>query len=145
MPEVAPVSICRGFSTSSTIDTASCSISKHAARYAARANERGTAIVTDVWGRLPLRDATAALVVSVFAPRNAEEFARILVPSGALLVVTPTPGHLRELVGPLGLISIDPLKQERLDGKFAPLFAPAVERRVEYTANVSRPLAIAAA
>jgi 23S rRNA (guanine745-N1)-methyltransferase len=52
----------------------------------------------------------------VFAPRNAAEFARILVAGGVLVVLTPTSRHLRELVGPLGMISVEEGKVARLDG-----------------------------
>jgi 23S rRNA (guanine745-N1)-methyltransferase len=51
---------------------------------------------------LPLADACADLMLDIFAPRNGAEFHRVLRPGGALLVVTPHPDHLAELVGPLG-------------------------------------------
>ncbi len=51
-----------------------------------------------------MRDAVAALVLNVFAPRNGAETTRVLAPGGLLAVVTPTERHLEELVGPLGLL-----------------------------------------
>src|SRR3954469_6426228 len=82
-----------------------------ALRRAARAHERAGAVGADAWKPLPLRDGIATIVLSVFAPRNAEEIARVLAAprgagqgaaqSGALLAVTPTTRHLHELVGPL--------------------------------------------
>ena len=89
-------------------------LSKPAVRRAARAHPRAGAVVADVWRGLPLRDGTAAAVTCVFAPRNAPEIARVLHPDGVLVVVTPMPHHLRELVQPLGLLEIDPRKEERL-------------------------------
>jgi 23S rRNA (guanine745-N1)-methyltransferase len=97
--------------------------STFALRRAARAHVRAGAIGCDVWGRLPLGDGLAGLVLDVFAPRNGPEFARILHAEGRLIVVTPTPDHLRELVVPLGLISVDTRKRERLESELSPGFA----------------------
>lgn len=98
-------------------------ISKRAARRAARAHPHIAAVVGDVWVRLPLRTGSAALVLDVFAPRNAAEFRRVLADDGALLVVTPGPQHLRELVEDLGLISVQADKDERLAEKLGADFA----------------------
>ncbi|TDB38280.1 MAG: methyltransferase domain-containing protein [Actinobacteria bacterium] len=109
-------------------------ISKAAAKRAARAHERIGAVVCDAWGRLPVRDGAAALVLDVFAPRNAAEFARILAPGGALVVVTPTQRHLHEIVGPLGMIAVDAEKDRRLAEQLGDVFeltgSVAVEERM---------------
>jgi 23S rRNA (guanine745-N1)-methyltransferase len=89
-------------------------LSKHALRRAARAHPRIAAVACDAWRPLPVREGAAALVLSVFAPRNGPEIARVLRPGGALLVVTPTERHLAELVERLGLLTVDERKQERL-------------------------------
>jgi 23S rRNA (guanine745-N1)-methyltransferase len=106
-------------------------ISKHAARRAARAHPRMSAIVCDAWGRLPLRDGVAGAVLCVFAPRNAAEFARILAPGGAVVVAAPTQRHLAELVEPLGLISVDAEKDERLEASLGERFERESEELVE--------------
>ncbi|HEV2874379.1 MAG TPA: methyltransferase domain-containing protein [Thermoleophilaceae bacterium] len=104
-------------------------LSKHALRRAARAHPRIAAVACDVWRSLPVRDSVGALALSVFAPRNGAETARVLRPGGALLVVTPTERHLAELVDRLGLLTVDERKQERLG---ATLDAHLdLERRVE--------------
>ena len=90
-------------------------ISKFAARRAARAHGRIAAAVCDAWTRMPVADGAASLVLDVFAPRNPGEFRRALRPDGALLVVTPSPRHLQELVAGLGLLSVDEHKPERLE------------------------------
>jgi len=95
-------------------------LSKHALRRAARAHPRIGAVACDAWRTLPVRDAVAALVLSVFAPRNGGETARVLCRGGALVVVTPTGRHLSELVARLGLLSVDERKQERLSAKLDP-------------------------
>lgn len=105
-------------------------LSKHALRRAARAHPRIAAVACDAWRPLPVRDDVAALVLSVFAPRNGPEIARVLQPGGALLVVTPTGRHLAELVEQLGLLTVDDRKDERLA---AALDAHLdLERRVEH-------------
>jgi 23S rRNA (guanine745-N1)-methyltransferase len=104
-------------------------LSKHALRRAARAHPRIAAVACDAWRPLPVRDDAAALVLSVFAPRNGPEIARVLRPGGALLVVTPTGRHLAELIEQLGLLTVDERKDERLA---AALDAHLdLERRVE--------------
>ena len=90
-------------------------ISKFAARRAARAHERMAAVVCDAWSTLPVADASASLILDIFAPRNPPEFRRVLRPDGALLVVTPSPRHLEELVAGLGLLKVDERKPERLE------------------------------
>jgi 23S rRNA (guanine745-N1)-methyltransferase len=95
-------------------------LSKHALRRAARAHPRIGAVACDAWRRLPVRDEAAALVLSVFAPRDGREIARVLRPGGALVVGTPTDRHLGALVGSLGLLTVDPRKQDRLDAALDP-------------------------
>ncbi|MEU1318732.1 putative RNA methyltransferase [Streptomyces tibetensis] len=85
-----------------------------ALRAAARAHARAEAARWDVWQPWPVRTGGADLVLNVFAPRNGPEFHRVLGPDGALLVVTPTGRHLRELREPVGLLAVDPRKEERL-------------------------------
>jgi 23S rRNA (guanine745-N1)-methyltransferase len=107
-------------------------ISKFAARRAAKAHGRIGSVVTDVWQPLPVRDATAAVALSIFAPRNGAELHRILQPGGCLVVVTPTREHLAEIVAPLGLLTVDERKPERLSEKLAPYFAEATAQVVEH-------------
>jgi 23S rRNA (guanine745-N1)-methyltransferase len=109
-----------------------------ALRRAARAHERGAAVGADTWKPLPLRDGIATIVLSVFAPRNAGEMARILAPGGALLAVTPTTRHLHELVGPLGLLSVPDDKEEQLHAQLASHFTPAGRRTIEHAMFLTR-------
>jgi 23S rRNA (guanine745-N1)-methyltransferase len=59
-------------------------------------------------------------VLVVFAPRNGPEIARVLRPGGRLVVVTPAADHLASLVGPLGLLRVDPEKGRRLAATLEP-------------------------
>ncbi len=108
--------------------------SKPALKRAARAHPRLAAVACDVWSTLPVQDNAADLVIDVFAPRNGPEIARIL--NGTLLVVTPTPDHLAELIEPLGLLDVDPAKPERLHASLAPL-RPRAHDRVDWTMSLS--------
>lgn len=116
-------------------------VAKAAARWAARAHPRAGAAVCDIWRGLPLADESADVVLDVFAPRNPAEFRRVLRPDGVLLVVTPRPDHLAELVRPLGLISVDPDKQARLDRAFGDLFRLQDETGYALPLSLSRPSA----
>lgn len=89
-------------------------VSTAAAKRAARAHQHVGSVVADTWKTLPIADQALDLVLSVFSPRNAAEFHRVLAPNGHLIIVSPQPGHLAEVRGPLNLIDIDPDKQDRL-------------------------------
>jgi 23S rRNA (guanine745-N1)-methyltransferase len=108
-------------------------VSKHALRVAARADPRIGAVGCDAWAGLPVRDAAAALVVNVFAPRDPAELARVLAPGGSLVVVTPNRAHLSELVSAVGMLTVQERKRERLEGKLGTLFEAAGETAVERT------------
>jgi len=98
--------------------------SRYAARRAARAHPRAMAVVADSWAGWPVRDAVLDRVLVVFAPRNGAETARVLRPGGRLVVVTPAADHLAELVGPLGLLTVDPAKADRLAATLGPHLGP---------------------
>ena len=89
-------------------------LSKPALRKAARVHPRAVAVGSDVWRRFPLADGSAAVVLSVFGPRNIAETVRVLDPAGVFLLVTPDHRHLAELVGALGLLSVDAAKPRRV-------------------------------
>jgi 23S rRNA (guanine745-N1)-methyltransferase len=98
--------------------------SPYAARRAARIHPRAMAVVADTWARLPVADGAVDRVLVVFAPRNGPEIARVLGPDGRLVVVTPETDHLQELVGPLGLLRVDPDKTARLAASLEPHLEP---------------------
>jgi 23S rRNA (guanine745-N1)-methyltransferase len=100
-------------------------ISKYALRRAARAHPLIGALTWDVWRPLPIRTDAVSVLLDVFAPRNGPEFHRVLRPDGILVVVTPAPHHLDELVGPLGLLTVDPRKNERIGETLGEWFTPA--------------------
>jgi 23S rRNA (guanine745-N1)-methyltransferase len=93
-------------------------LSVPALRRAAKVHLRAVALGANVWQPLPLADRSAALVLSIFGPRNAAETSRILTPSGTLIIAAPGTEHLRELQRPLGTIGIDRRKPQRLAGTY---------------------------
>ncbi|WP_250027806.1 putative RNA methyltransferase [Paractinoplanes maris] len=119
-------------------------VSKPALRRAARAHPRAAAVLTDLWRPLPIADAVATVVLNVFAPRNGPEFHRILRPDGLLLVVTPEPDHLQELISAHDLIHVDPDKaartQESLGEHFKPVATLPLRRELNLTAAEARTL-----
>jgi 23S rRNA (guanine745-N1)-methyltransferase len=112
--------------------------SKYAARRAARCHPRAGAVVADIWEEVPLRSGSSAVVLNVFAPRNGEEILRILAPGGHLVAVTPGPGHLKELIEPFSMISVDSEKEERLRGTLGPLAEGMEAQSVDWTLALSR-------
>lgn len=113
-------------------------LSKHALRRAARAHERIGAVAADAWQPLPVRDEAVALALSVFAPRNGAELARVLKPGGALIMAIPTGRHLVELVEALGLLTVDERKHERLAANLDPHLGRAVDSRLDWKLELSR-------
>jgi 23S rRNA (guanine745-N1)-methyltransferase len=110
--------------------------SKYALRRAARAHPSIGAVGCDIWHGLPVADGAAAALLDIFAPRNSLEFHRILAPAGTLIVVTPNPDHLRELA-PLGLLTQQPAKAERIATTLSPHFALEIEREVARTMQLT--------
>ncbi|MFI5889407.1 putative RNA methyltransferase [Actinoplanes sp. NPDC051513] len=119
-------------------------VSKAALRRAARCHPRAAAVLADLWRPLPIVDAAASTILNVFAPRNGAEFRRILRPDGVLLVVTPAPDHLGELVETYGMIRVDPGKADRirdsLEGFFTPEGTQTRSRTLRLTAAEARTL-----
>lgn len=89
-------------------------VSVPAIRRAARAHPRVAAVVADVWRPLPIRAAVVDVVLSVFAPRNGPEFARVLTETGRVITVTPESAHLAELRRDLDLLGHHPDKSEQV-------------------------------
>jgi 23S rRNA (guanine745-N1)-methyltransferase len=79
-------------------------ISKTATRQAARRWPSVAFAVADLWAEWPVRDEAVDLVLSMFAPKNFPEMARVLRPGGWLALAHPGPEHLIELRDRLGLL-----------------------------------------
>jgi 23S rRNA (guanine745-N1)-methyltransferase len=97
-------------------------IARIAAQRAARRWQELAFAVADVWADWPVRDAAADLVLSMFAPKNFAEMARVLRPGGWLALAYPGPDHLAELVDRFGLLQQQAGKAAR--------YVAAAERRI---------------
>lgn len=112
--------------------------STRALRTAVRAHPRLAAATWDVFRDFPLVDHSCDVVMDVFAPRNASEFHRVLRRDGRLVVVRPTAGHLAELRSEVvGMVDVDPEKEQRLSRALDPHFEEVATRLVEYRASLS--------
>ena len=94
-------------------------ISKSAIRLAAKRHRDILFFVADVNRSIYLRTGSMSLLLDVFAPRNSREFARVLEPGGAALIVIPSDRHLVSLREALGLIGIESEKERRVVERFA--------------------------
>lgn len=119
-------------------------VSKLACRAAARLLPDAGFFVADTWREWPIRDRAAAVVLDVFAPRNAAETHRVLAREGALVVATPTALHLGALVSAVGLVTVDPLKTQRLSEKLGDLFTLEEEQVVTSELSLTPTEALAA-
>lgn len=113
-------------------------VSAAAARRAAGAHPAVGSVVADVWQQLPVADGSIDVLLDVFAPRNAAEFARVLSPTGVLLVVTPAPEHLQELRDGLGLLDIQADKLEQLQGTLSPHLTLGTQELLQLTLSLDR-------
>lgn len=111
-------------------------VSPAAARRLARAHPRMRAIVADVWQPLPLVDGCLDAVLSVFAPRNIPEFARVLAPGGRLLTVTPGAGHLAEARAAFALMDIQADKDVLLEQSLSPLFSRGQSTQLRFVLDL---------
>lgn len=74
----------------------SVDISKHAVKIASKRNKTANCAVASVFD-LPLPDKCADVVVCVFSPYAAKEYARVLKDDGILIMAYPCENHLIEL------------------------------------------------
>jgi 23S rRNA (guanine745-N1)-methyltransferase len=79
-------------------------ISRDAVRQAARRWPMLAFAVTDLWTEWPVQDNAVNLLLSIFAPKNFSEAARVLRPGGWLAVVYPGTDHMAELTDRFGLM-----------------------------------------
>lgn len=107
-------------------------LSKFALRRAARLNREAVNLVWDVWQPLPMAGDSVDAITVIFAPRNAAEFARVLRPTGRLVVVTPRSGHLGSIARITGMLGMEEDKDSRLTGAMAPHFTVEEARDVDF-------------
>ena len=104
------------------IDYIGLDIAKEAMRMAAKRYKSVHFLVANLKERLVFANDSLSILLNIFAPRNVEEFARIITLGGIALVVIPAPQHLRQLRETLGLLNIEEHKQEHVIEQFTPYF-----------------------
>ncbi|MDF7798324.1 methyltransferase domain-containing protein [Pontiellaceae bacterium B1224] len=98
-------------------------ISKKAVQVASKRHKKATWLVANGMRDIPIADASMDVILSILAPRNNEEFSRILKPDGALIIGVPGPNHLIELRQQLQFTSGDfKEKADQAAEKCAPQF-----------------------
>lgn len=102
---------------------------KRAARH-----PRTLALAWDLWQPLPLATGSVDLLLDIFAPRNVEEYARVLRPGGLALVVTPGDSHLIELRS-AGMLEVQGQKLHQLQEQMTPSFG-ALQQSTQVTTAV---------
>lgn len=108
-------------------------VSKEAVRCAARRYKKAKWIVANGMRRLPFADHSLDVILSVLAPRNPEEFTRILKPDGALILGVPGPNHLIELRSRLAANAGDfEEKADEAAAKCAPYFTEKHRELLSY-------------
>jgi 23S rRNA (guanine745-N1)-methyltransferase len=112
-------------------------LSPAAVSRAVRGDHRIDGMVADVWAPLPVRDGAATVILNVFAPRNADEFWRLLEPGGSLVVVVPDGDHLSELRERGLVLGVQEEKRERLLDTLSPRFELEREVPVRTTMSLS--------
>jgi len=112
-------------------------ISREALRLAAKRYKETRFFVANVNKKILFSDHSIRVLLNIFAPRNAGEFDRVMTGDGMLLVAIPGPGHLASLRSDLGLLDIEPNKQQRVVELFAGTFKLAEKRTMEYEMHLS--------
>lgn len=116
-------------------------VSKEAVRLAARQHKGPHWIVANVMRRIPFAGDSIDLVLSVLAPRNVGEFARILKTAGHLVLIVPGPNHLAELTARLMADAQDfQSKADEAVALCAPYFGALHKRLLTFEVMLSREL-----
>ncbi len=95
-------------------------------------------VVANLKERLVFIDDAFHVLLNIFAPRNVDGFARVLVPGGIAIVVIPAPTHLSQLRATFHLLNIEENKQQHVIEQFAGEFELVDSRTVEYKVRLSR-------
>jgi 23S rRNA (guanine745-N1)-methyltransferase len=114
-------------------DVLAADLSPAAVRTAVSAIPGAAGVVLDVWQPLPLADRSRDILLSVFAPRNLSEFARVLSDDGCLVAVVPTGNHLQEARAAGLALDVPEGKADDLVRASEPWFEPDARTEVEFS------------
>jgi len=105
-------------------------LAKEAVRMAARRHEQVGFFVADTYRPWLFSDAALSVLLTIFAPRNADESARVVRPGGVVLVVLPGTDHLKDMPPPLRPVGIAPGKLEGVVEQFSGMFKLTGQERL---------------
>ncbi len=112
-------------------------LSRHAVDAAARRVPGATFVAANADRRLPFGDGSLDVLISIKGPKNPAEFARVLAPDGALLVVVPGTDDLAELRRATSGASLAKDPAERTRAQFEALFELCERREVREQTTLS--------
>lgn len=112
---------------------------KEAARLGARRHTHVQFFVANVRNTLLFPDNAVQIILNIFAPRDAAEFARVLAADGTAFVIIPNPDHLASLRSALPLLDLEPDKREHLMAQFADAFTLLRERSLTFKVELDAP------
>lgn len=114
-------------------------VSVPALRIAARANPSSKFFVNDITQQITLQTASVDALLTVFAPRNAAEFARVVRPGGHAVVIVPSEHHLAKLrqYGPL--LQVGTEKVREVTTQLAPAFTLQHQEPLTYSVTLPKP------
>jgi 23S rRNA (guanine745-N1)-methyltransferase len=118
------------------LSAAGIDISKDAAAHAAKRHPGFAFAVADIWRDWPVQDACVDVVLSIFAPKNFREAARVLRPGGILAVAFPGPDHLIELRQAFGLLDQSEAKAETYAAAMAEAIGSPSHQRLRSSASL---------
>jgi 23S rRNA (guanine745-N1)-methyltransferase len=113
-------------------------ISTHAIDAAARRHRAQTWIAANADRRLPFADASFDVVLSIDGRRNADEFARVSTPRGALIVAVPAADDLRELREAILGEAVATDRAARVEAELAAHFRLVARRSARATHRLDR-------
>jgi len=107
-------------------------ISPGAARQATRRWPTLAFAVTDLWTEWPVQDGAVDLLISIFAPKNFPETARVLRRAGWLAVAYPGTDHMTELRDRFGLMRLHETAARRYTEAVNRFIGPPTVRRLRW-------------
>ncbi len=106
-------------------------LAREAARLAAKRSAQLRICVANTMVRLPYASGSITVLLNLFAPRNPQEFARVLDADGTAVVVIPAAGHLREIRELVPLLPIAADKESNVIEQLHEYFEPIDRQPVE--------------
>ena len=112
-------------------------ISRDAVRMAAPRHRLATFAVANVRRRIYVEPSSVEVLLSIFAPRNPAEFARVVIDGGSVIIIVPAPAHMADVRAAHDMLDIELAKEERIQQQFADAFTIVQRRVLEFPVELS--------